>query len=431
MSTQLTNLSRVIIPPSRRDTMFRALRHRNFRIFFSAQLVSLVGSWMQTMAQSWLVYRLTGSPVLLGAVGFASQIPVFFLGPLAGMFADRHPRRQIVIATQCAMMIQALLMAVLTMTDTITVGLIFFFALWLGVCNAFDIPARQAFLVEMVGTEDLMNAIALNSSMFNGARIVGPAVAGIIVALVGEGPCFLINGLTFTTMIAGLLMIRVAAPAPDKGKAGKMQQFREGIRYVLGNPAIASLLVLLGVVSLLGMSYMVLLPVFAAEVLGGGPEALGSLMTAAGAGALAAALWLAGRRSVQGLDRVVGWAAAGFGFSVILFGLSRSYGLSLALLVPAGFFIMVQMAATNTLIQSIVSDGMRGRVMGLYTMMFLGVAPFGSLMAGFLADRMGAPGAVMCGGLACIAGALVYRLRLRRLGIDEQLLAAFRRARQE
>lgn len=398
--------------------MFRALRHRNFQLFFGGQLISLSGTWMQTLAQGWLVYRLTHSAALLGTVGFAGQIPVLFFGPLAGIIADRHRRHRIVIATQAAMMCQALLMALLTLTGVITFSEIFVLALCLGVCNAFDIPARQSFLVEMVGEEDLMNAIALNSSIFNSARIVGPAVAGVLVAALGEGMCFLINGLSFIAVIAGLLMMKVNTPRIDDKGAGKWEQFREGLNYTRKNVAIRALLLLLGVVSLLGMAYMVLMPIFADKVLHSGARGLGWLMTSAGFGALLAALSLARRRHVLGLDRVVARAAAGFGVSLVLFGLSKSLWLSLMLLVPAGFCLMVQMAATNTLVQSIVADAMRGRVMGLYTMMFLGIAPFGSLLAGFLAQRYSAPLAVISGGLACAISAGVFGYRLRHLKID-------------
>lgn len=401
--------------------MFRALRHRNFQLFFGGQMISLIGTWMQTLAQGWLVYRLTHSAALLGTVGFAGQIPVLFFGPLAGIIADRHRRHRIVIATQVAMMCQALLMAILTLAHVITVSEIFVLAICLGVCNAFDIPARQSFLVEMVGDEDLMNAIALNSSIFNSARIIGPAVAGVLVAALGEGMCFLINGLSFIAVIAGLLMMKVSTPRFNQEGVGKWELFREGVDYTRKNVAIRSLLILLGVVSLLGMSYMVLMPIFADKVLHSGPKGLGWLMTSTGFGALLAALSLARRKHLLGLDRVVAWASAGFGVSLVLFGFSKSFGLSLILLVPAGFCLMVQMASTNTLVQSMVSHTMRGRVMGLYTMMFLGVAPFGSLMAGFLAQRYGAPSAVIFGGLACTLSASVFGLRLRHLKIDSHI----------
>jgi len=408
--------------------MFRALRHRNFRLFFTGQAISLTGTWMQTLAQSWLVYRLTGSPALLGAVGFASQVPVLFLGPIAGIVADRHRRHRIVVATQIAMMLQAFVLAALTLSQTITVWEIFVLAVVLGICNAYDIPARQAFLVEMVGSDDLMNAIALNSSMFNGARIVGPAVAGLLVAALGEGLCFLLNGITFLFVIAGLLMMKIESRPPQKKPGGRMAQLQEGFAYAWRNVAIRSLLLLLGLISLLGMSYVVLMPVFAEEVLRSGPRGLGGLLTAGGCGALIAALWMAGRGNLFGLGQVVAWASAGFGLSLSLFAFSRIYWLSALCLVPAGFCLMVQMACTNTLIQSLVGDAMRGRVMGLYTTMFLGMAPFGSLLAGFLAEHLGAPAAVAIGGIASAVGAFGFWARLGHLRLDEQVALVVRRA---
>ena len=410
-------------PPSHqwRADMFRALRHRNFQLFMAGQMISLIGSWMQTLAQSWLVYRLTQSAALLGEVGFVTQIPVLFLSPVAGIVADRHSRRRLVITTQTVMMIQALTLAVLTLAQWIQVWEIFVLAFVLGLCNAFDIPARQSFLVEMVGGDDLMNAIALNSSVFNSARIVGPAIAGILVASVGEGTCFLINGLSFAAVIGGLLLMKVPAARRTQRGAGKLDQFREGIRYVHGNVAIRSLLTLLGAMSLTGMSYTVLMPIFADRVLHSGPRGMGMLMTSTGLGALAAALWLARRRRVQGLDRIVALACAGFGASLISFALSRTFWLSLALLVPTGLCVMAQLAATNTLIQSIVSNDVRGRVMGIYSSMFLGMAPFGSLIAGYLAQRYSAPAAVLFFGVVSITSAAVFASGLRRIRIDDHL----------
>jgi MFS family permease len=409
--------------PAGDRSMFRSLRHRNFQLFFGGQLISLVGTWMQTLAQSWLVYRLTNSAALLGEVGFASQIPVFFLGPIAGIFADRHSRHRIVIATQSLMMLQALTMAVLTLTGKIQVWHIFLMALFLGVCNAFDIPARQSFIVEMVGNEDLMNAIALNSSMFNAARSIGPAIAGILVAALGEGLCFLLNGLSFIAVIAGLLLMRIQS-IPRPNPAGRLDQLREGFAYVSRNPAIRSLLSLLAIVSLLGMSYTVLMPIFADRVLHLGPRGLGELLTSAGIGALLGALWLAKRQRTQGLDLIVGRAAVGFGISLILFSLSKNHWLSLGLLAPVGFSIMVQLGSTNTLIQSIISNSMRGRVMGIYSMMFLGLAPFGSLISGYIAQHFTAPTAVLFCGVASIAAASGYILLRPRLKIDSQLKIA-------
>jgi MFS family permease len=401
--------------------MFRSLRHRNFQLFFGGQLISLIGTWMQMLAQSWLVYRLTRSAALLGMVGFASQIPVLFLSPVAGIFADRHSRHRIVIATQCLMMLQALLMAALTLAGKINVWEIFLLALFLGIINSFDIPARQSFIVEMVGTEDLMNAIALNSSMFNAARSIGPAIAGILVSALGEGLCFLLNGLSFLAVIAGLLLMKLPRRSP-RGKAGSgLDQLKEGFRYVGANPAIWALMLLLAVISLLGMSYTVLMPIFADKILFSGAQGLGQLLTAAGIGALFGALWLARRQETRGLDRIVGRAAGGFGASLVLFAFSQAHWLSLLLLLSTGFCIMVQLGSTNTLIQSMVSNTMRGRVMGIYSMMFLGMAPFGSLIAGFMAEHLGAPIAVLCCGVASIFGASAFLYYRPSLKIDVQL----------
>jgi MFS family permease len=401
--------------------MFRALRHRNFQLFIGGQLVSLVGTWMQTVAQSWLVYRLTHSAALLGAVGFASQVPVMFLGPVAGILADRFSRRRIVIGTQTFMMIQALLMAALTLTHRIQVWQIMALSLVLGICNAFDVPARQSFVVEMVGKDDLMNAIAINSSMFNAARSIGPAVAGILVATLGEGMCFLVNGLSFLAVIAGLLLMKADRKAPGQGQVPTTEQFKQGFRYVRGNSQIRSLLVLLGAVSLLGMPYAVLMPIFADEILHSGASGLGELLTSAGVGALAGALWLARRQRVQGLDRVLTRACFGFGVCVMLFSLSQTFWLSMLLLAPAGCFIMIQLGATNTLVQSLVSNEMRGRVMGIYSMMFLGMAPFGSLLAGSVAHQLGAPVTIFLSGAAAVLGAAVFAFKRHALNIDGQL----------
>jgi MFS family permease len=400
---------------SRLPFALRALRHRNYRLFFSGQLISLVGTWMQSVAQSWLVYRLTGSAVLLGFVGFAGQIPVFLLAPIGGSIADRYNRHRIVIATQTAAMLLAFLLAALTLTGRVQVWHVFALAALLGVINAFDIPTRQVFVMDMVGREDLINAIALNSSMINGARMVGPALAGVLVATIGEGWCFLANAVSFLAVIAGLMMMSMTAqtrvPRPGSALAGII----EGFRYVKRTKPVRALLLLLGLISLMGMPYAVLMPIFADRILHGGPRGLGLLMSCAGFGALAGALTLAAKKGIRGLDRWVALAATGFGASLILFSLSRSFWLSAALLVPAGFCVMIEMASSNTLIQSLVPDELRGRVMAVYSMMFIGMAPFGSLLAGALAHRIGAPATVAVGGLACIAAAAVFGLHLPAL----------------
>jgi MFS family permease len=402
----------------------RALKHRNFQLFFSGQLISLIGTWMQTVAQSWLVYRMTGSSLLLGSVGFASQFPVFLMAPIGGMTADRVNRHRIVIATQAAAMILALLLAVLTLTHHVTVRQIFVLAALLGVVNAFDIPGRQSFLVDMVGREDLMNAIALNSSMFNGARVIGPAIAGILVAKIGEGWCFFANGVSYIAVIAGLLMMKIQCPRRSKSDS-PLADIVEGFRWASHTAPIRALLLLLGLVSLVGMPYTVLMPLFADRILHGGARGLGILMGFTGIGALLGALTLALRSGVKGLGRLVALTCGGFGVSLIAFSFSRNFWLSAVLLIPVGFCIMLQMACSNTLIQSMVPDALRGRVMAVYSMMFMGMAPFGALLGGALADRLGAPITVATGAVASIVGAIVFGRQLPAFrGEARQLIIA-------
>jgi MFS family permease len=414
----------------------RALRHRNFQLFFGGQLISLIGTWMQTVAQSWLVYKMTGSGLLLGSVGFASQIPVFLVAPLGGITADRSNRQRVVIATQIASMILAFILAALTLTHKIQVWHIFVLAALLGVVNAFDIPGRQSFLVDMVGKEDLMNAIALNSSMFNGARVIGPAVAGVLVARLGEGWCFFANGASYLAVIAGLLMMRVHAPAKASANTPALEHLKEGFQFVRHTAPIRALLLLLGLISITGMPYVVLMPIFADRILhrGGqefasmigshdlGAVRLGILMGAAGVGALLGALTLAMRSGVKGLGRWIAACCAGFGVSLMLFAFSKSFWLSVLLLLPAGYFIMLQMASSNTLIQVMVPDALRGRVMALYSMMFMGMAPIGALLGGALSDRLGAPLTVAIGGVASVAGAWWFALQLPKIRFEARQL---------
>ena len=401
--------------PERKESRWsvgvRALKHRNFQLFFSGQLISLIGTWMQTVAQSWLVYEKTGSSFQLGAVGFASQIPVFLMAPIGGMVADRVNRHRVVIATQVASMILALILAALTLSHRVQVWHIFVLASLLGVVNAFDIPGRQSFLVDMVGREDLMNAIALNSSMFNGARVIGPAIAGILLIKIGEGGCFLANGISYIAVIIGLLMMKVESRARSNSDS-PLEDIIEGFRWVSNTGPIRALLLLLGVVSLVGMPYTVLMPIFADHVLHSGAKGLGILMGFTGIGALLGALTLAVRTGVKGLGKLISICCAGFGVSLIAFAFSKIFWLSANLLIPVGFFIMLQMACSNTLIQAMVPDGLRGRVMALYSMMFMGMAPFGALLGGAMADRLGAPIAVATGGVASIAGAIWFGRQL-------------------
>jgi MFS family permease len=412
LEEEAREFTRPASPQSKLMLSIRALRHRNFRLFFAGQLISLIGTWMQTVAQSWLVYRLTGSALLLGTVGFASQIPVFIMAPIGGIVADRHDRRKVVIATQTASMLLAAILAALTLSNRIQVWEIMTIAACLGVVNAFDIPARQAFLIDMVGREDLLNAIALNSSMFNGARIIGPAIAGILVASIGEGWCFFANAVSYLAVIAGLLMMRVERAVNLANQASPLENILEGFRFAMHTGPIRAILLLLGLVSFVGMPYTVLMPIFADQILHGSARGLGILMGCTGLGALIGAASLAARVGVKGLGKLIATCAAGFGFSLILFSFSRHFWLSAVLLVPVGFFMMVQMASSNTLIQAMVPDNLRGRIMSVYSMMFMGLAPFGALFAGAVAHRLGAPWTVASGGFACILGGVIFGMKL-------------------
>lgn len=394
--------------------ILRAMRHRNYRLFFAGQGISLVGTWMQSMAQAWLVYRLSGSSLALGVVGFAGQIPVFLFAVLGGALADERGKRAIMLWTQVVSMLLALAAAALTLSGLVQVWHVVLLALGLGLANAFDIPARQAFVMDMVGREDLHNAIALNSSMFNCARVLGPTLAGLLVPLVGEGLCFLLNGLSYLAVIAALLAMRLA-PAPHRADGGPAwRRIRDGLSFVSGHTAIRTLLLLVGLSSMLGMSYHVLMPVFADRILGGGPSGLGLLMGSAGLGALAGALLLAARRDSLGLGRWVIRAGLGFGASLMLFSVSSSFWLSAALLVPVGFCMVAMMASANTLLQQTTPDRYRGRVMALFSMMVVGMSPFGALVAGGLAHFAGPRMAVFVGGAACLLAAAFFRPLLAR-----------------
>ena len=392
---------------SRVPAMFRALRYRNYRLFFCGQIISLIGTWMQSVAQSWLVYRLTGSSLLLGLVGFAGQIPVFLLASVGGMVADRRSRYRIVITTQTSAMLLAFVLSALTLLGHIKVWEIMLLASMLGLVNSFDIPARQAFVVEMVNPRDLVNAIALNSAMVNGARIMGPAIAGITVAAIGEGWCFFANGVSYIAVLIGLLLMVVAA-RPRDNRASGLRSVIEGFRWVAHAAPIRALLLLLGLVSLTGMPYMVLMPIFADRILHSGARGLGLLMGAAGVGALTGTLALAARQGVRGLGRWVMYAAMGFGASLVLFSFSHRFWLSVLLVMPAGFCMILQMASSNTLIQTMVPDELRGRVMAVYSMMFMGMAPFGALLSGAIAQHVGAPLTVRLGGMVSLAGGLAF-----------------------
>jgi MFS family permease len=395
---------------------WRALRHRNFRLFFGGQSISLMGTWMTRLATSWLVYRLTGSAFLLGIVGFSGQIPTFLLAPFAGVWVDRLNRRHVLIVTQILAMVQSFALAVLTLTKQITIHEIIWLSMFQGMINAFDMPGRQAFLVEMVeDKQDLGNAIALNSSMVNMARLVGPSLAGIAIAISGEGSCFLIDGISYLAVIASLFAMRLKPAAVKRATASMLVQLREGWDYVAGFAPIRTILTLFALVSLMGWPFTVLMPVFASRILKGGPHTLGFLMGGVGVGAMISALSLAIRKSVLGLGSMIYISTAMFGVALIFFGLSRNFWLSLLCLLFSGFGMMQQMAASNTIIQTIVDEDKRGRVMSFYTVAFVGMAPFGSLLAGAMANAIGAPRTVMVSGACCIAGAIWFASRLKSI----------------
>src|SRR3954462_3881349 len=402
--------------------LLRSLRHRNYRLFFTGQIISLVGTWMDTVAEAWLVYRLSHSPLLLGLAAFASQIPVFLLAPVGGLIADRHDRRKILIWTQTLSGIQAMILAILTLTHHVTIWHVIGLAAGLGIVTAIDMPTRQAFVVDMVAREDLMNAIALNSSMFNGARVIGPAGAGVVVAAVGEGWCFFGNALSYIAVITGLVMMTTKPHQRASHVASAMSQIKEGFRFVLGEMPIRTLLMLLAVVSLFGMSYSVLMPVFADQILHAGAKGLGLLMGCAGVGALGGAVSLAMKNEVKGLGRWIMMGAIGFGVALIVFGQSRITWLSCVVLFGAGYAMMVQMSSSNTLIQSMVPDQLRGRVTAIYTGTFMGMAPLGALLSGEMAQLIGAPYTVAIGGLACIFAGAMFGVVLPSLRPDARRL---------
>ncbi len=393
--------------------IFRSFQYRNYRLFFGGQSLSLIGTWIQRIATPWLVYHMTDSAFLLGVVGFAGQIPTFLIAPFAGVLTDRINKYHILIATQVAAMIQALMLTALYFGGNIHVWQIVLLSIFLGIINAFDVPARQSFVIEMVEKkEDLGNAIALNSTMVNGARLLGPSIAGILIAITGEGICFLINGLSYLFVIASLLMMKIAPGNIKRKDTNVIKELKEGIAYALGFAPIKYIIYLLATVSLMGMSYTVLMPVFAKEILHGGPHTFGFLMGASGLGALAGALYLASRKSVAGLCNIIPFSSGLFGIGLIAFSFSRLQWLSIALMVISGLGMMLQMASSNTILQTIVDNDKRGRVMSFYAMAFMGSAPFGSFLAGSLAKIIGTPHTILAGGVICFAGALIFARRL-------------------
>jgi MFS family permease len=390
----------------------RALRSRNYRLFFTGQSISLVGTWMTRVATSWLIYRLTGSAAMLGVASFAGQIPSFLLTPIAGVWVDRWDRHRTIVVTQVLSMTQSLSLAVLVFSGMRRVWPIIALSVVQGIVNSFEVPARQSFVVQMVERrEDLASAIALNSSMINGGRLIGPAIAGVVVAAWGEAWCFLIDGISYLGVIASLLAMKVVASAPRSRATHVLEELRDGWRYVRASVPIRSILGLLALTSLVGVPYSILMPIVATN-LGGGPQTLGWLMAAHGVGALSGALTLATRKSIIGLGRRIGVAVAFFGAALAVFAYSPWLWLSLCLLPVAGFGMMQQMAASNTIVQTIVDDQMRGRVMSFYSMAFQGMVPFGGLLAGIMAAHVGAPLTICLGGVACVAGSMWFTRRL-------------------
>lgn len=394
----------------------RALRHRNFRLFFGGQSVSLIGTWIQQVALGWLVYRLTHSAFLLGAVGFAGQIPTFLGTPLSGVFADRWNRHRAIVLTQSLAMIQALTLAALTLTGQITVWGIIGLNLLMGMITAIDMPMRQSFLVEMIeAREDLPNAIALNSLIVNGARLIGPALAGLLLATMSEGVCFLLNGLSYLAVIWALLAMKVRPRPKHPAAAHVLADLKEGFHYAFGFAPIRIVLLLVALVSLVALPYAVLMPVYARDILRGGSHTLGFLMAAAGLGALAGSIFLASRKTILGTGRRMVWALVVLGVGLMLFSHSRRLWLSLPALVLVGFGMISHLASCNTFLQTIVDEDKRGRVMSFYTMAFMGMAPFGSLIDGALADWFGAPNTFLLGGAVCLGGGGLFATQLPRL----------------
>jgi MFS family permease len=428
--------------PSRLGGMFRALRSYNYRLFFAGQGVSLIGTWMQQLAMSWLVYRLTDSVLLLGLVNFCSQMPSFLLGPFAGVLSDRFDRHKVLLWTQALSMVQASTLAALVLTDHVSIPFIMFLSVFLGIVNAFDVSARQSFVVEMVEhREDMSNAIALNSSMFNAARLVGPSVAGLVIAAVGEGICFLINAVSYLAVIGSLLAMRLKPFERPNVEHKVLESLREGFSYAFGFAPIRSIILLIGMLSLFGMPFSVLMPVFARDVLGGSANTLGFIMGASGMGALSGALYLASRKTVLGLGKLIVGAALLFGLGLVLFSFTRSLPLAMFCIFLAGLGMMLQMASCNTILQTIVDEDKRGRVMSFYSMAFMGMAPFGSLLAGWVAEHIGVTYTLLGCGVLCGISILPFALHLptlrqlvrpiyQRLGILPEIATGLRSATQ-
>jgi MFS family permease len=393
-----------------------ALRSRNYRLFFAGQGISLTGSWMTQLATIWLVYHLTQSPLMLGVVGFTSQILNFVFGPFGGVFVDRFSRHRTLIGTQILAMIQSLLLAILALTGVIQVWHIIVLSLFQGLINAVDAPARQAFVPELVEKrEDLASAIAINSTMFNGARLIGPAIGGLLIASFGPAYCFLIDGLSYIAVIYALLAMKIKPIKIPKTKVNPLQSIKEGFVYAFNFAPIRSVLLLSALVSLFGMQYSILVPIFAEEILKGSAETLGFLMAASGVGALFGGVYLATRQKIVGIGKLIAFGPTILGIGLIAFSFSRFLPLSLAAMLFVGLGTILQVVSSNTFLQTIVDDDKRGRVMSLFTMSFLGTIPFGNLLGGLLATHIGAPNTLAIDGIVCILGSIYFTTRLPNL----------------
>jgi MFS family permease len=391
----------------------RALQHRNYRLYFYGQGISLIGVWAQRVAVSWLVYRLTGSALMLGVVGFVGDIPAVLAAPIAGVLADRWDRRRLVMLVQSLAMVQAFVLAALVLTEMVAVWHIIVLTLFSGVLTAFEVPTRQSYIVELIERrEDLGNAVALNSSLVNGARLLGPSIAGILIATVGEGICFLLNAVSYLAVIGCFVAMQVKPWQRTASVEPILQDFKQGFDYVFGFPPMRSILLLLGLISLMGVPFQILMPVFARDILHGGPSVLGFLMGCSGGGALLGAIYLASRKSVLGLERLIPIATGIFGIGLVAFSLSRTLPVSLALMVVTGFGMISQMASSNTMLQTLAEDSKRGRVLSYYTIAYRGMYPLGSLLAGSLASQIGAPGTLLIGGVCCLIGGALFARQL-------------------
>ncbi len=401
-------------PKSQLKLAFRALSHKNFRLFVSGQSLSLIGTWIQQVAVTWLVYRLTNSALMLGIVGFSGQLPLFVIAPFAGVLADKSNRHKLLLYTQALALLQALILSFLVFTEAIQIWQLIVLSVILGIINAFDMPVRQAFVVEMIDNkkEDLGNAIAFNSSMVNAARLVGPSIAGILIATVGEGWCFLINAISFLAVVISLLKMKVEPLVFKPHQAKVFNQLSEGFKYTFGFAPIRYLITLLSIVSLMSTSITLLAPVIAKDYLGGGADTFGFLMSAYGSGALLGAFYLLNKKTVLGLGKLIGIAVSLFGISLIAFSFSRAFVISAVIMAAAGLGMMLHIASTNTLLQTLSEESKRGRVMSFFSMAFRGMSPFGSILAGGLGSSIGAPGAILASGAVCLTSAVFYLIKL-------------------